>query len=127
MFKLNFDVKRHLLKNGLEVITIKKDTKITSINLGVRVGSLYEDMKEKGISHFIEHMLFKGTSSRNYEKLNDELEFLGGEYNAYTDYTSTVYTISCLEDEMKKALEILGDMVINSSFKEKEIEKERGN
>lgn len=127
MFKLNFDVKRHLLKNGLEVITIKKDTKITSINLGVRVGSLYEDMKEKGISHFIEHMLFKGTSNRNYEKLNDELEFLGGEYNAYTDYTSTVYTISCLEDEMKKALEILGDMVINSSFKEKEIEKERGN
>lgn len=126
MFKLNFDVKRHFLENGLEVITIKKDTKITSINLGVRVGSLYEDIKEKGISHFIEHMLFKGTSSRNYEKLNDELEFLGGEYNAYTDYTSTVYTISCLEDEMKNALEILGDMVINSSFKEKEIEKERG-
>lgn len=126
MFKLNFDVKRHLLKNGLEVITIKKDTKITSINLGVRVGSLYEDIKEKGISHFIEHMLFKGTSSRNYEKLNDELEFLGGEYNAYTDYTSTVYTISCLEDEMKNAIEILGDMIINSSFKEKEIEKERG-
>ena len=127
MFKLNFDVKRHLLKNGLEVITIKKDTKITSINLGVRVGSLYEDINEKGISHFIEHMLFKGTSSRNYEKLNDELEFLGGEYNAYTDYTSTVYTISCLEDEMKNAIEILGDMIINSSFKEKEIEKERGN
>ena len=71
-------------------------------------------------------MLFKGTSSRNYEKLNDELEFLGGEYNAYTDYTSTVYTISCLEDEMKNAIEILGDMIINSSFKEKEIEKERG-
>lgn len=126
MFKLNFDVKRHFLENGLEVITIKKDTKITSINLGVRVGSLYEDIKEKGISHFIEHMLFKGTSSRNYEKLNDELEFLGGEYNAYTDYTSTVYTISCLQDEMKKAIEILGDMIINSSFKEKEIEKERG-
>lgn len=126
MFKLNFDVKRHFLENGLEVITIKKDTKITSINLGVRVGSLYEDIKEKGISHFIEHMLFKGTSIRNYEKLNDELEFLGGEYNAYTDYTSTVYTISCLEDEMKKAIDILGDMIINSSFKEKEIEKERG-
>ena len=126
MFKLNFDVKRHFLENGLEVITIKKDTKITSINLGVKVGSLYEDIKEKGISHFIEHMLFKGTSSRNYEKLNDELEFLGGEYNAYTDYTSTVYTISCLEDEMKNAIEILGDMIINSSFNEKEIEKERG-
>lgn len=61
MFKLNFDVERHFLDNGLEVITIKKDTKISAINVGIKVGSLYENMNEKGISHFIEHMLFKGT------------------------------------------------------------------
>lgn len=126
MFKLNFDVKRHFLDNGLEVITIKKDTKITSINVGVRVGSLYEEMNEKGISHFIEHMLFKGTKTRNYEELNDALEFLGGEYNAYTDYTSTVYTISCLEEELKNAIEIIGDMIINPEFNKDELEKERG-
>lgn len=126
MFKLNFDVKRHYLDNGLEVLTIKKDTKIAVINIGVKVGSLYEDMDEKGIAHFIEHMLFKGTTKRDYEELNDELEFLGGEYNAYTDYTATVYTISCLEEEIPNALDILGDMIINSSFKDKEIEKERG-
>lgn len=126
MFKLNFDVKRHFLENGLEVLTIKKDTKIAAINIGVKVGSLYEDMNEKGIAHFIEHMLFKGTVNRDYETLNDELEFLGGEYNAYTDYTSTVYTISCLEEEITNALNILGDMIINSSFNKKEIEKERG-
>ncbi|WP_066892809.1 pitrilysin family protein [Clostridium nigeriense] len=126
MFKLNFDVKRHFLDNGLEVITIKKDTKITSINVGVRVGSLYEEMHEKGISHFIEHMLFKGTKTRNYEELNDALEFLGGEYNAYTDYTSTVYTISCLEEELKNAIGILGDMIINPEFNKGELEKERG-
>ncbi|MBD7916548.1 insulinase family protein [Clostridium sp. Sa3CUN1] len=126
MFKLNFDVKRHFLDNGLEVITIKKDTKITSINVGIRVGSLYEELQEKGISHFIEHMLFKGTKTRNYEELNDALEFLGGEYNAYTDYTSTVYTISCLEEELKNAIEILGDMIINPEFDKKELEKERG-
>ena len=82
MIKLNFDVKRHKLDNGLEVLTIKKDTKISSVNIGIKVGSLYEDMKEKGIAHFIEHMLFKGTKTRNYEVLNDELEFLGGEDNA---------------------------------------------
>ncbi len=126
MFKLNFDVKRHFLENGLEVLTIKKDTKIAAINIGVKVGSLYEDMNEKGIAHFIEHMLFKGTVNRDYETLNDELEFLGGEYNAYTDYTATVYTISCLEEEITNALNILGDMIINSSFNKKEIEKERG-
>ncbi|WP_411168037.1 M16 family metallopeptidase [Clostridium sp. MB05] len=126
MFKLNFDVERNFLDNGLEVITIKKDTKISSINVGIKVGSLYEGMDEKGISHFIEHMLFKGTKKRNYEELNDELEFLGGEYNAYTDYTSTVYTISCLEDELKNAIEILGDMIICPEFNESEMEKERG-
>lgn len=126
MFKLNFDVERHFLDNGLEVITIKKDTKISSINVGVKIGSLHENMSEKGISHFIEHMLFKGTKKRSYEELNDELEFLGGEYNAYTDYTSTVYTISCLEEEFKNAIEILGDMIINPSFNKAELEKERG-
>lgn len=126
MFKLNFDVKKHFLDNGLEVVTIKKDTKITSINVGVKVGSLYENIDEKGISHFIEHMLFKGTKSRTYEKLNDELEFLGGEYNAYTDYTSTVYTISCLEEELINAIDIIGDMIINPAFDSEELEKERG-
>ncbi|WP_195265545.1 MULTISPECIES: pitrilysin family protein [unclassified Clostridium] len=126
MFKLNFDVERHFLDNGLEVITIKKDTKISAINVGIKVGSLYENMNEKGISHFIEHMLFKGTKKRSYEELNDELEFLGGEYNAYTDYTSTVFTISCLEEEFKNAIEILGDMVINPAFNKGELEKERG-
>lgn len=126
MLKLNFDVKRHFLDNGLEVITIKKDSKISSINVGIKVGSLYEEINEKGISHFIEHMLFKGTKSRTYEELNDELEFLGGEYNAYTDYTSTVYTISCLEEEIKNAIDILGDMIINPAFNSNELEKERG-
>lgn len=126
MIKLNFDVKKHCLDNGLEVITIKKDTKISSVNVGVKVGSIYEGINEKGIGHFIEHMLFKGTNKRNYEELNDELEFLGGEYNAYTDYTSTVYTISCLEEELNNAIEILGDMILNPKFSNEELEKERG-
>ncbi|WP_026886129.1 M16 family metallopeptidase [Clostridium beijerinckii] len=126
MIKLNFDVKRHTLENGLEVITIKKDTQIASINIGVKVGALYENMKEKGISHFIEHTLFKGTINRTGEQLNDELESLGGEYNAYTDYDVTVYTISCLMEEFKNATGLLADMIVNPTFDTKEIEKERG-
>lgn len=126
MLKLNFDVKKHYLDNGLEILTIKKDTQITSINLGVKVGSIYESLEEKGISHFIEHMLFKGTNKRNNEELNDELEALGGEYNAYTDYNSTVYTISCLSEELENACILLGDMITSSNFPEEEIERERG-
>ena len=125
MVKLNFDIKKIVLENGLKVITIKKDTKIASVNVGVSIGAMYEKLNEKGISHFIEHMLFKGTTSRSNEKLNEELEYLGGEYNAYTDYDSTVYTISCLEEEIENGIKLLGDMMINSNFPEEEIEKER--
>lgn len=126
MVKLNFDVKKHKLKNGLDVITIKRDTQIAAINIGIKVGALYENEDEKGISHFIEHLLFKGTKNRSDEQLNEELEALGGEYNAYTDYDATVYTISCLMEEFENAVELLGDMVVNSSFDKEEIEKERG-
>ncbi|MDO5515935.1 MAG: pitrilysin family protein [Clostridium sp.] len=126
MVKLNFDVKKHTLENGLDVITIKRDTQIAAINIGIKVGALYENEKEKGISHFIEHVLFKGTKSRSDEQLNEELEALGGEYNAYTDYDATVYTISCLMEEFENAVELLGDMIVNSAFDKEEIEKERG-
>lgn len=126
MIKLNFDVKRHILENGLEVITINKNTQIASINIGIKVGALHESMNEKGISHFIEHALFKGTKKRNDEELNEELEALGGEYNAYTDYDATVYTISCLAEEFENAVGLLGDMITNPEFDENEIEKERG-
>ena len=124
--KINFDVKKHKLDNGLEVITINKDTQISSINIGVKVGALNETLSEKGISHYIEHMLFKGTENRTFQKLNDDLEALGGEYNAYTDYSQTVYSISCLEDELKNAIELLSDMLISSKFPKEEVEKERG-
>ena len=102
MIKLNFDVKKHFLDNGLKVITIKKDSQMCAINVGVNVGALNENINEKGISHFIEHMLFKGTKKRNNDAINDDLEFLGGEYNAYTDFDSTVYTIACLLEELEK-------------------------
>ncbi|PRR81953.1 M16 family metallopeptidase [Clostridium vincentii] len=126
MLNLNFDVKKFILENGLEILTIKKNTQIASINVGVKVGSIYETIEEKGISHFIEHMLFKGTKKRSNEELNDDLESLGGEYNAYTDYSATVYTISCLSEELKNAVDLLGDMITSSVFEEKEMERERG-
>lgn len=126
MKRWTFDENTIILPNGLKVITIKKDTRLASINIGVNIGSLYEDEKELGMSHFVEHMLFKGTKNRSNEQLNRELEFLGGDYNAYTDYISTVYSITCLDEEFEKGIELLSYMVLNSSFDEKEMKKEKG-
>lgn len=122
----HFDGKELILPNGLKVVTIKRDTQLFSIHLGVKIGPIYEKKEEKGISHFIEHMLFKGTETRNNETLNKDLENLGGEYNAYTDYSCTVYSVSALQEEIYNGLELLSDMVKNSTFLENELEKERG-
>lgn len=81
---------------------------------------------KKGIAHFVEHMLFKGTKTRNNEKLNHELECLGGEYNAYTDYKCTVYSTTTLNEELNNAVTLLADLTTNSIFPKDQIEKERG-
>ncbi|KGN03580.1 peptidase M16 [Clostridium novyi A str. 4570] len=126
MDKSIFDLNKYTLENGINLITIKKDTQLASINLGVKIGSIYEKKENRGIAHFVEHMLFKGTKNRNNEKLNEELESRAGEYNAYTDYTSTVYSITALREEFIKSLELISDMVKNSNFPQEELEKERG-
>ncbi len=125
MDKEIFDAKESILKNGIKLITIKKETSLFSIHAGINIGSLYENKKEKGIAHFVEHMLFKGTYKQNNEKLNANLENIGGEYNAYTDYNSTVVSIAGLTEELKNGMELIADMLMNSSFDKEEIDKER--
>lgn len=126
MNKNIFDAKVHILENGLRLISIKKDSQLSSIHIGIKVGSINEQANDRGISHFIEHMLFKGTKSYNNEELNDFLEQRGGEYNAYTDYSCTVFSITALAEELEPSIKILADMIQNSVFPEIEIEKERG-
>lgn len=121
-----FDAKESVLDNGIRLVTVRKDTQLMTIYAAIEVGSLNEEKHEKGISHFIEHMLFKGTKTRNNESLNEDIENLGGECNAYTDYISTVYSMVALSEELPESLEILSDMMINSNFPEEELEKERG-
>lgn len=120
-----FHSKRHKLFNGIELISVKKDTQIFSIHVGIKVGSLYEKDEERGISHFIEHMLFKGTNKKDNEKLNNQLESLGGEYNAYTDHNCTVYSVTALSEEFENSIELLSDMMKDSIFPEEEMKKER--
>lgn len=115
-----------VLDNGIKLVTIKKDTGIIAVHAGIKVGPLYEEPYQRGISHFVEHMLFKGTSSKTNEELNSELENLGGEYNAYTDHNCTVYSATALCTEAEGILSTLSDMLQNSIFPDEEIRKEKG-
>jgi len=126
MSKEIFNTKQTELSNGLTLITIKKDSQIAAVHVGINIGSLFEEKNEKGIAHFIEHMLFKGTRDRTNEKLNSDLENLGGEYNAYTDFNCTVYSATILNEELENSVRLLGDMILNSTFPINEMEKERG-
>ena len=126
MKKFLFDTIETYLENGLRLITIKKETQIASLNIGVKVGAVCEGKQERGISHFIEHMLFKGTVNRDNEKLNSDLENLGGEYNAYTDYMSTVFNTTTLNEELDESLELISELLQHPTFLEEHIEKERG-
>lgn len=121
-----FNAKQTTLNNGIKLVTIKKETELIAVHAAIKIGAIYESESEKGISHFMEHMLFKGTKARSNEALNNELEERAGEYNAYTDSNSTVYSITSLKSELEKAVELISDMLQNSIFPDEEIEKERG-
>lgn len=120
-----FDAQKQTLKNGIKLVTIKRDTQTVAVHAGIKIGPLFEDRDEKGISHFVEHMLFKGTKLNNNEKLNLYLENLGGDYNAYTDNNCTVFSVTNLAEELDNSMKLLADMLRNSIFDAKELEKER--
>lgn len=120
------DFKQTVLQNGISLVTVKKSGELFSLNLAVKVGSLAESQKEKGICHFIEHMLFKGTDFDDNLSLNNKIERLGGDFNAYTDYISTVFSISALTEELDNGMQILRDMLIFPKFSEEDLEKEKG-
>lgn len=112
--------------NGLDVITINMPhVKSVVINLLVRVGSRYETPALHGITHFLEHMAFKGTSKRSYRQIAEEFDHIGGSFNAYTSKEYTVYEIKVLNKDIVKAIDILSDIIEDSVFLPEEIEKER--
>ncbi|HPW05480.1 MAG TPA: pitrilysin family protein [bacterium] len=93
----------------------------------VKTGSKYEKKEESGLSHFLEHMFFKGTDKRpDTLSLSAELDALGGEYNAFTSKEYTGYYVKTAAGKLGQALEILGDMLSNSKFDAVEIEREKG-
>lgn len=115
------------LDNGLRVVT-EYIEHVNSISVGVMVqnGSRNETKDVNGISHFIEHMFFKGTDKRNSKQIVQEIENIGGQINAYTSKETTCYYIKALNTHVDLCLDVLSDMLLNSKFDEEEIAKEQG-
>ena len=118
--------KRHTLNNGIKVI-YEHIPYVKSISIGVWVksGSRYENTYNNGVSHFIEHMLFKGTKNRSSKQISEEIEALGGQLNAFTSRESTCYYVKILDAHYDTGIDLLSDMIINPTFSNEEIEKEK--
>ncbi len=116
------------LNNGLRVITVPmKNTQTVTVVVMVGVGSRYEMEKEAGISHFLEHMFFKGTKKRpSFHDIAGELDSVGGEFNAFTAKDKTGYYAKVDFKHGDIALDIVSDIFLNSKLEEEEIEKEKG-
>ncbi|MFY9589732.1 M16 family metallopeptidase [Rickettsia endosymbiont of Halotydeus destructor] len=113
------------LNNGLTILTYNMPyVNSVAINLITKVGSRFESPQEEGISHFLEHMAFKGTKTRNAKQIAEEFDEIGGHFNAYTGHEQTIYYSKVLPENCHKALEILADIIQNSVFAEEEIAKE---
>ena len=114
------------LTNGITVIT-EYIPHVSSAAMGIwiRAGAVDED-KNAGISHFIEHMMFKGTSNRNFKQISEDLEKLGTNINAFTGRECTCYYIKSLSTNLYKSIDVLVDMMNNSVFDSDEMEKEKG-
>ncbi|MBU4274545.1 insulinase family protein [Patescibacteria group bacterium] len=120
--------KKTILKNGLRIITIPmKNTKTVNFLVLVGVGSKYETKEINGISHFLEHMFFKGTKKRsNTLEIAETLDRVGGEYNAFTSNEMTGYWAKVASPHQDIALEWVSDIFLNSKLETKEIEREKG-
>jgi predicted Zn-dependent peptidase len=114
------------LPNGLRIIA-EEVPHTHSVSMGVftRVGSRYESAPLSGVSHFLEHMFFKGTDKRNARQISEAIEGIGGALNAYTSYESTCYYAKVANIHFDRAVDTLSDMLLHSRFDPKEIEKER--
>ncbi|MDR0423550.1 MAG: insulinase family protein [Rickettsiales bacterium] len=114
------------LPNGLRVINeYMDDVESVSINIWVRTGSRNETKKNNGISHFLEHMAFKGTKTRSVQQIAEEFDDLGGRVNAFTSASKTAFYTKVLKEHTENAVEILADIFQNSVFDQSELDKER--
>jgi predicted Zn-dependent peptidase len=121
------NLRRTVLQNGLIVLTERMEH-LRSVAMGVWIksGSRCEPAETNGISHFVEHMVFKGTKSRNAQAIAREMDAIGGNLDAFTSKETICFNVKSLSDHVPIALDILTDLVLNPTFAAPEIERERG-
>ena len=119
---------KKILENGLRVVVVPmKDNPTVTVLVLVEAGSKYEDKKVSGISHFLEHMCFKGTTKRPKAiDISRELDSIGSQYNAFTAQEYTGYYAKSDAKHFKKIFDIVSDVYLNFTFPEAEMQKEKG-
>jgi predicted Zn-dependent peptidase len=119
-------VQKFETRNGLRIILEKIPT-VRSVSIGIWIGtgSRFESKEVNGISHFIEHMFFKGTHTRSAQEIAEAFDGIGGQVNAFTSKEYTCYYAKVLDEHAEIAIDVLSDMFFNSVFEEKELEKEK--
>ncbi|MEE6208246.1 MAG: pitrilysin family protein, partial [Alphaproteobacteria bacterium] len=114
------------LANGLRVATVERpQTETVSLGIWVNTGSSCEYKDINGISHFVEHMVFKGTKSRNALQISEDIENVGGQTNAYTSREFTVFYAKMLKNDIELATDVLSELVMSPSFDAQEMAKEK--
>src|SRR5438874_4506471 len=121
------NIHRELLPNGLTVITEKmQHIRSVSVGIWIKTGSRDEDPQWNGISHFIEHMVFKGTQNRSAEEIAREVDSIGGNMDAFTAKECVCFNVKILDEHIPIAMDILSDLVLNPVFNANDISRERG-
>lgn len=120
------EVSKTILQNGLTVVSENIPAyRSVAVGIWVKTGSRFESFSQKGLVHFIEHMLFKGTTSRTALDIAQSLERYGGQLNAFTAKEETCFYIHTIDSQLEQGLEILADMICNPLFKNDDIELEK--
>ena len=115
-----------ILNNGLRIVSLKyPQFETVSLGIWVNTGSAYERENMNGISHFLEHMVFKGTAGRSAAAIYEDIENVGGQTNAYTSREFTAFNAKMLKDDLELAVDVLCELVTSPQFAEDELVKER--
>src|SRR5207248_3576446 len=121
------NIRRQKLANGLTVITEKMEhIRSASIGIWLQTGSRDEDPEWNGISHFLEHMVFKGTKNRTAEEIARQVDSIGGNMDAFTAKECICFNVKVLDEHVPVALDVLSDLVLNPLFVVQDIGRERG-
>src|ERR1700724_3611131 len=121
------NIRREVLPNGLILITEEMEhIRSASIGIWIKTGSRDEDLQWNGISHFIEHMVFKGTKNRSAEKIAREVDSIGGNMDAFTAKECIGFNVKVLDEHLPIAMDVLSDLVLNPIFDAQDIGRERG-